>query len=163
LKHPGTAKRKSGPGRGLGYRSFGRRQAVSLRWPTRSGDAQDDIRRGSNGEETDSRSARNAGVAGSSRNQSSSTARCSGDEVLALDGLRIDAMSLGARLQEKAPGSTASLTVFRRDELLTLPLAVESGPPTRLALRPFDAPSPEQRAMLDDWLREDPATAGIPG
>jgi predicted metalloprotease with PDZ domain len=85
-----------------------------------------------------------------------------GDEVLALDGLRIDAMSLGARLQEKAPGSTASLTVFRRDELLTLPMAVESGPPTRLALRPVETPSPEQRAVFDDWLREDPALAGGP-
>ena len=79
-----------------------------------------------------------------------------GDELLALDGLRVDAMSIGARLQEKAPGSTASLTVFRRDELLTLPLPVESGPPTRLALRPMDAPTPEQRATFDDWLREEP-------
>ncbi|MFL5381094.1 MAG: M61 family metallopeptidase [Longimicrobiaceae bacterium] len=79
-----------------------------------------------------------------------------GDELLALDGLRVDAMSLGVRLQEKAPGSTAALTVFRRDELLTLQLPVESGPPTRLALRPVDAPTPGQRATFDDWLREDP-------
>jgi hypothetical protein len=63
-------------------------------------------------------------------------------------------------MQEKAPGSTASLTVFRRDELLTLPLAVESGPPTRLSLRPMEAPSPEQRAVLDHWLREEPARPG---
>lgn len=82
-----------------------------------------------------------------------------GDEVLALDGLRVDAMSIGARMQEKAPGSTAALTVFRRDELLTLQLPVESGPPTRLALRPVDAPTPEQRAVLDDWLREDPPSS----
>jgi len=85
-----------------------------------------------------------------------------GDELLALDGLRVDAMSLGARLQEKAPGSTAALTVFRRDELLTLPLPVESGPPTRLALRPVDTPAPGQRAVLDHWLREDPAQPGDP-
>jgi len=83
-----------------------------------------------------------------------------GDELLALDGLRVDAMSIGARLQEKAPGTTAALTVFRRDELLTLPLPVESGPPTRLSLRPVDAPSAEQRAVLDHWLREDPAQPG---
>jgi predicted metalloprotease with PDZ domain len=79
-----------------------------------------------------------------------------GDEILALDGLRVDAMSIGVRLQEKAPGSTAALTVFRRDELLTLQLPVESGPPTRLALRPVEAPTPEQRALFEDWLREDP-------
>jgi predicted metalloprotease with PDZ domain len=86
-----------------------------------------------------------------------------GDELLALDGLRVDAMSIGARLQEKAPGSTVSLTVFRRDELLTLPLAVESGPPTRLALRPVEAPTPEQRATFDDWLREEPPAPGAAG
>ena len=70
----------------------------------------------------------------------------------------------GSRMavQEKAPGSTAALTVFRRDELLTLPLAVESGPPTRLSLRPVDAPTPEQRALLDHWLREDPAPETSP-
>jgi len=79
-----------------------------------------------------------------------------GDEILALDGLRVDAMSMAMRMQEKAPGSTAALTVFRRDELLTLQLPVESGPPTRLALRPVSAPTPEQRALFEHWLREDP-------
>jgi predicted metalloprotease with PDZ domain len=79
-----------------------------------------------------------------------------GDELVALDGLRIDAMSLGMRMQEKAPGSTVALTVFRRDELITLPMPVESGPPTRLAVRPLPEPSDAQRAVLQHWLREDP-------
>ena len=79
-----------------------------------------------------------------------------GDELLALDGLRVDAMSLGMRMQEKEPGTTATLTVFRRDELLTLPLVVESGPPTRLAIRALPDASLEQRAVLDHWLRDDP-------
>ena len=79
-----------------------------------------------------------------------------GDEIVALDGLRVDAMSLGTRMQEKAPGSTAQLTVFRRDELMTLQVPVEFGPPQRLVLRPVDAPSPEQRQLLEHWLRQDP-------
>ena len=79
-----------------------------------------------------------------------------GDELVALDGLRVDAMSLGMRMQEKAPGSTALLTVFRRDELLTLQLPVEFAPPQRLVLRPVDAPTAEQRALLEHWLRQDP-------
>lgn len=79
-----------------------------------------------------------------------------GDELVALDGLRIDAMSLGMRMQEKAPGSTVALTVFRREELITLPMLVESGPPTRLAVRPIPEPSEAQRAVLQHWLREDP-------
>ncbi|HSU16600.1 M61 family metallopeptidase [Longimicrobium sp.] len=79
-----------------------------------------------------------------------------GDEVVALDGLRVDAMSLGMRLQEKAPGSTVQLTVFRRDELTTLPLSVEFGPPQRLAPKSVENPTPEQRALLEHWLRQDP-------
>lgn len=82
-----------------------------------------------------------------------------GDEVVALDGLRVDMMTLSARMQEKTPGTSATLTVFRRDELLTLQLPVEFGPPQRLAIRPLPDSSPEQRRVLDDWLREDPASA----
>jgi predicted metalloprotease with PDZ domain len=81
-----------------------------------------------------------------------------GDEIVALDGVRVDAMTLSARMQEKAPGSTALLTVFRRDELVTLRLPVEFGPPQRLALRPLDSPSAEQLAVLEHWLRLDPSS-----
>ena len=80
-----------------------------------------------------------------------------GDELVALDGLRVDAMSLGARLQDRPAGSTATLTVFRRDELINLTLAVESGPPQRVLVRPVEAPAPEQKALLEHWLREEPA------
>jgi predicted metalloprotease with PDZ domain len=85
-----------------------------------------------------------------------------GDELVALDGIRVDAMSLGARLQERAPGTAVTLTVFRRDELINLALPVESGPPQRLALHPVDAPAAEQKTLLEHWLRVDPApeTAG---
>jgi predicted metalloprotease with PDZ domain len=85
-----------------------------------------------------------------------------GDELVALDGIRVDAMSLGARLQERAPGTAVTLTVFRRDELINLALPVESGPPQRLALRMADALSGEQKALLEHWLRVEPApeTAG---
>jgi predicted metalloprotease with PDZ domain len=83
-----------------------------------------------------------------------------GDELVALDGFRVDAMSIGARMQEKAPGSTALLTVFRRDELLTLPLAVESGPPQRLVVRAIDGATPEQAALREHWLRDEPGAPG---
>lgn len=82
-----------------------------------------------------------------------------GDEIVALDGLRVDAMTLGGRMQEKAPGSTAYLTVFRRDELITLQLPVEFTPPTKLAIRGVENASPEQRRLLEHWLRQEPAPA----
>jgi predicted metalloprotease with PDZ domain len=82
-----------------------------------------------------------------------------GDELVALDGLRVDAMSLGMRMQEKQPGTTALLTVFRRDELITLQLPVEFGPPQRLAIRHAESPGDEQRRLFDDWMRQDPPPA----
>ena len=77
-----------------------------------------------------------------------------GDELVALDGFRIPAPEwLNARLVERAPGSRAALTVFRRDELLTLPLPVDLGPPPRFVLRPRADATPAQQAVLADWLR----------
>ncbi|HEX8692528.1 MAG TPA: PDZ domain-containing protein [Longimicrobium sp.] len=86
-----------------------------------------------------------------------------GDELVALDGMRIGGETLVARLQEKPPGSRAQLTVFRRDELVTLSLEVETGPPTRFLVRPVEAPTPAQRAVLEDWLREDVPGPRPPG
>jgi len=80
-----------------------------------------------------------------------------GDELVALDGIRVDPMSLGARLQERAPGSSATLTVFRRDELFNLALPVESGPPQRLLLQPIDGAAAGETALREHWLRTDPA------
>ena len=77
-----------------------------------------------------------------------------GDELVALDGFRIAGPDfLNARLLELQPGSNAALTVFRRDELLTLPLPVVTGPPPRWFLRPAQDATAEQQAVLQHWLR----------
>jgi predicted metalloprotease with PDZ domain len=86
-----------------------------------------------------------------------------GDELVALDGIRVDAMSLTARLQERAPGSTVTLTVFRRDELINLTLPVEFGPPQRMVIRVRDDATAEQKALLQHWLRVEPAPGAAPG
>ncbi|HYW11199.1 MAG TPA: PDZ domain-containing protein [Longimicrobium sp.] len=77
-----------------------------------------------------------------------------GDELVALDGFRIPAPDwLNTRLMEHAPGAQAALTVFRRDELLTLALPVEVGPPPRWIIRPAPDATPAQQVLLADWLR----------
>ncbi|HET7231970.1 MAG TPA: PDZ domain-containing protein [Longimicrobium sp.] len=86
-----------------------------------------------------------------------------GDELVALDGIRVDPMSLGTRLQERAAGSVVTLTVFRRDELINLALPVESGPPQRMLIRPIDGAGPEQKALLEHWMRVDPAPGAATG
>lgn len=78
-----------------------------------------------------------------------------GDELVALDGFRIAGPEwLNARLLEFKPGVEVQLTVFRRDELLTLLLRVDAGPPQRWALRPLPDATPQQQAVLDHWLRQ---------
>ena len=78
-----------------------------------------------------------------------------GDELVALDGVRATPETLLLRLAERRPGERVPLTVFRRDELLTLPLEVERAAPTRLVLRPVERLTPAQQRLLDDWLRVD--------
>jgi predicted metalloprotease with PDZ domain len=77
-----------------------------------------------------------------------------GDELVALDGFRVAGPEwLNARLLEYQPGVEVGLTVFRRDELLTLMLRVDAGPPQRWVIRPRPDATPQQQAVLAHWLR----------
>lgn len=77
-----------------------------------------------------------------------------GDELVALNGFRVAGLEwLNARLLELERGSQAALTVFRRDELLTVMLPVEAGPPPRFAIRAAPDATPAQQAVVADWLR----------
>jgi predicted metalloprotease with PDZ domain len=75
-----------------------------------------------------------------------------GDELLALDGLRVAQDSLTARVRERKPGDRITLTLFRRDELLTLEVEVEAATP-KLRVTPVADPTAEQTALLQGWLR----------
>jgi predicted metalloprotease with PDZ domain len=50
------------------------------------------------------------------------------DELLAFDGARVNATTLNDRLADRAPGETATITVFRRDELRQLPVTLGERP-----------------------------------
>lgn len=76
-----------------------------------------------------------------------------GDELVALDGLRVSAEGLAARIGERAPGERVVLTVFRRDELVTLLVTLEAPRPARWRVVPVAEPTPSQRDVLEDWLR----------
>jgi predicted metalloprotease with PDZ domain len=80
-----------------------------------------------------------------------------GDELVALDGLRVGFDTLTARMMEKKPGDKVALTIFRRDELLTVALEVETSPPPRFVVRPKQDATPEQQRLREDWLRTDVA------
>jgi predicted metalloprotease with PDZ domain len=84
-----------------------------------------------------------------------------GDELIALNGLRVGAEGLGARLGELTAGQRAELTVFRRDVLTRLQMEIEP-PPSRMVVRRAPGATPEQVRWLDDWLRGEGAADPVP-
>ena len=82
------------------------------------------------------------------------------DELIALDGWRIDESLLNARLGDYAVGDTVQITFFRHDVLHTLPLTFTTPPPDRLTLVPVADVSPKQRRIHRDWLGQRDETDG---
>jgi predicted metalloprotease with PDZ domain len=82
------------------------------------------------------------------------------DEIVAIDGYRATRDFLNARVADKRPGDTITLTVFRADELRTL--AFKLGTRTNVAYRIVAVASPteQQRRNYQSWLGSPPpATA----
>jgi predicted metalloprotease with PDZ domain len=73
------------------------------------------------------------------------------DEIVAEDGFRVDKGSLWERIQERGPGATLTLTVFRRDELVEVPLTLGDPPQDTIWLEPDPGATPQQRAAFTDW------------
>jgi len=84
----------------------------------------------------------------------------SGDELLALDGLRVTADQLGDRLQDYRPGDTVEVTFFHQDELGVGVLHLAPPRPTNYHLVPLEQPSPAQQANLKGWLNISPNELG---
>jgi predicted metalloprotease with PDZ domain len=74
------------------------------------------------------------------------------DEVLALDGYRVDGSSLIQRTEEKKPGEAVTLTLFRRDKLLTVPVTLGSKPADAVYLARVEKPTDAQKAAYQGWL-----------
>jgi predicted metalloprotease with PDZ domain len=75
-----------------------------------------------------------------------------GDELIAFDGQRVDGTRLTARLAERLPGTTVRVTVFRRDELLEIPVTLGETPSSSAAIVPKDGATVEQTALREAWL-----------
>jgi predicted metalloprotease with PDZ domain len=74
------------------------------------------------------------------------------DEVVALDGWRVDGAGLLSRCDDKAPGDTVRLTVFRRDRLLEVPVTLGQKPADAVWLSRVDKPTDAQKAAYQAWL-----------
>ena len=74
-----------------------------------------------------------------------------GDTLVALDGLRVTADSLEARLARCAVGDVRIIHAFRRDELMSFAVTLAAGDaPTTLSLN--DKPSAVMRRLRTGWL-----------
>ena len=78
-----------------------------------------------------------------------------GDEVVALDGLRITTPEdLTARVRaDYAPGTPVTVQLFRRGRLETASVTVGTAPPDTYRIRRDDAATPAERALYTDWLK----------
>jgi predicted metalloprotease with PDZ domain len=74
------------------------------------------------------------------------------DEILALDGTRCDATSLLSRCEDRRPGETVEVTVFRRDRLVAVPVTLGFKPVDAAYLVRVERPTDEQKAAYRAWL-----------
>ena len=75
-----------------------------------------------------------------------------GDELLAIDGIRVKAKQLNERLKDYRAGDMMHITVFQQDELRTFPVTVTDAQPSRYEVKKIDNPSEEQQQNLQAWL-----------
>lgn len=75
-----------------------------------------------------------------------------GDELLAIDGIRVTADQLNERLQDYQPYDTLELTVFHQDELRTLSVTLTEPQPNRYQLLPVNQPTQAQQDLFAGWL-----------
>ena len=74
------------------------------------------------------------------------------DELLAIDGIKVNAKSLNERLKDYREGDTIQVTVFHKDELKTLPVTLSKPQSNSYELVIKDDLSPEQQQNLTEWL-----------
>jgi predicted metalloprotease with PDZ domain len=75
-----------------------------------------------------------------------------GDELLALDGFRVDNATLKERLAARKPGESIELTVFRRDELRRVRVTLGERPIEKFSLTPAADASAAEKARYQAWL-----------
>src|SRR5229473_2323280 len=74
------------------------------------------------------------------------------DEIIALDGYRVDGATLLARCEEKQPGESVRITLLRQDRLLEVNVQLENKPSDAAYLARVDRPSEAQKAAYFAWL-----------
>ncbi len=75
-----------------------------------------------------------------------------GDEILAIGEVRLRAAQLDSRLAQYQPGTSVSVLVARRDELVRLNITLGSETRRRWVLETRPDISADQQVRLNGWL-----------
>ena len=75
-----------------------------------------------------------------------------GDELLAINGIKVAANTLSDRLKDYQPNNTVQVTVFHQDELRTYSVTLASPRPTRYQVKPLERPDSKQQQNFTGWL-----------
>jgi predicted metalloprotease with PDZ domain len=75
-----------------------------------------------------------------------------GDQLVALDGFRVDAKSWKERLAAFKPGDRVTLHVFRREQLRTVSLTLAERPPDEVKIKPAPDATPVEKALYESWM-----------
>lgn len=75
-----------------------------------------------------------------------------GDQIVALDGVRVNQQSFSARLGEKRPGDILDLTLFRDDDLRSMPIKLGKRVVMDYRILPVKQPTPEQVRLYKAWM-----------
>jgi predicted metalloprotease with PDZ domain len=75
-----------------------------------------------------------------------------GDQILALDNRRVTKEFFDARIAEKKPGDLANLTIFRFDDLSSLPIKLGGSIDAPYRIVSVENPTAEQRQTYQSWL-----------
>jgi predicted metalloprotease with PDZ domain len=75
-----------------------------------------------------------------------------GDELLAINGIRISADQLNDRLRDYQANDLLQVAFFHQDELRLAPLTLAAPRPTRFQLSPVDRPTRKQEQLFHGWL-----------
>jgi predicted metalloprotease with PDZ domain len=78
-----------------------------------------------------------------------------GDELLAIDGIRVTAAGLSDRLKDYQSGDTIQVTVFHQEQLGTYPVTLTSPRSSRYQVVSVEHPSPTQTKNFKGWLGVD--------
>jgi len=81
-----------------------------------------------------------------------------GDELLALNGLRVTAEKWSDRISAFPPGTAIQLSVFQQDQLYTGTAILGDPHPKRYQIVPVAAPTPAQQQAFQGWLGADLAS-----